>query len=461
MLASVPLPAAASLAQARENYRSAGARLRTAQSRYAAGRIKKTTLERHQREYDEAARVLQELEGGASSPNKQSDPSPSTNQNAPESTSKSTPSSGRTVTVSNSSELKSALANASPGIHIVLRNGTYSGNFSLTKSGNAKNPIVIKAASKHGATLTGLLQVDGNHCWVSELTFKPGYMVVKGSDTKILRCRFLNVRANSITVFPPSQRAEIGYNEFRNFGGTGADTGSGRGVSVRPNASSRWSARTHIHHNYFRDQNGNGGVIGIGIAQKNSATAVNALVEWNLIENAKGQAVYLKSSENTVRFNTVRQLNSNERSGFQARHGLRNEFIANASLNAGGVLLRGKQHRAIGNYRDNKASGLWADHGAASGTVTQDRFMSVTKAETEWPAGEECVFIGNIGSLTIGGGSGSHKIAAKGNVIEAHSGSVRLNGSQQVGTRDNRNKSASAGVPKYRILSPQDVGPNA
>jgi hypothetical protein len=366
--------------------------------------------------------------------------------------------SSRTIRVSDSSQLRSALANAGPGTHVELANGTYSGSFTLSNSGNASSPIVIKAANRHGATLTGLLTVDGHHCWVSELMFKPGYMVVRGSDTKVLRCKFIDVRANSITVHPPSQRAEIAYNEFRNYGATGQRAGSGRGVSVRPNSTSRWSAQTHIHRNYFRDQNGDGGTIGIGIAKNNSATGINALVEWNLIENARAQAVYLKSSDNIVRFNTVRQINYSNRSGFQSRHGYRNDFIANASINTGGVLVRGEAHRAIGNYKDNARSGGWFDHGAPTGNVTQDRFMSTSGTH---PSGAKCVFIGNIGSMRIGGGSSSDTVPASDTLIEDHSGPIRLEGSRQVGTQDNRNASASVSVPKYQILNPGDVGPDA
>ena len=50
----------------------------------------------------------------------------------------------RTIIVSSSSQLLSALNNAQPGDHIVLTNGSYPG-FTVSRSGQIGKPIVIRA----------------------------------------------------------------------------------------------------------------------------------------------------------------------------------------------------------------------------------------------------------------------------------------------------------------------------
>ncbi len=51
--------------------------------------------------------------------------------------------SGNPVPVSNSDQLKTALANAKPGDTITMADGTYSGQFNSTKSGTAQAPITL------------------------------------------------------------------------------------------------------------------------------------------------------------------------------------------------------------------------------------------------------------------------------------------------------------------------------
>ena len=364
----------------------------------------------------------------------------------------------RKVHVKNVPELKNALVQAKPGDHIILANGNYEETFTLSKDGSENNPIVIRSTIAHGANINGFFNLDGAHGWLYQLRFQPGRMQMTGPDTKVLRCKFLHSTGGLgvIIIRGNAQRAEIAYNSLYNYGDDGTD--DQRGISLRI-ASDGVSRDVHIHHNYLLKQRGEGGVIGIGISKSNTDVDVRALVEWNLIEDANHSAVYLKSSGNTVRFNTVRQITYTKPSGFSSRHGYNNDFIANVSINAAGVWLRGKNSRAIGNYKDNAKTSVNDLHGATRGTILQDDFKS--SSNTQWPAAESCSFIGNIGGLAIGSGYSGHEVKALNNIIEAHSGDIIFVENNHEGTMDNRNNPASISVPEYVILNPSDVGPNA
>ncbi|HEY7379493.1 MAG TPA: Ig-like domain-containing protein [Steroidobacteraceae bacterium] len=87
------------------------------------------------------------------------------------------PTTPRTVSVSNLSQLNTALSNAQPGDVITLANGTYSGAITLAHSGNASNPIFIRGASRDGVIInaTGAaagITVSGSYITVEDLTIQ-------------------------------------------------------------------------------------------------------------------------------------------------------------------------------------------------------------------------------------------------------------------------------------------------
>lgn len=74
-------------------------------------------------------------------------PAPTSPTPAPEPTSP-TPTPTSQVNVATAAQLKSALAAASAGQTIVLADGTYAGNFALSRSGSSSAPIVIRGSRK-------------------------------------------------------------------------------------------------------------------------------------------------------------------------------------------------------------------------------------------------------------------------------------------------------------------------
>lgn len=76
-----------------------------------------------------------------------------------------------TVNVSTSAQLSSALAAATAGQKIVLANGTYSGNLSISKSGTAAAGISIEAANTGGAVFSSGSTINVNNS---------AYVTIKG-----------------------------------------------------------------------------------------------------------------------------------------------------------------------------------------------------------------------------------------------------------------------------------------
>jgi hypothetical protein len=139
------------------------------------------------------------------------------------------PAATRTVNVANASQLSSALSNRQPGDHIVLADGSYGGNFSISVNGGQATPVVIRAANRLQATLPGSLSISGSDIWVWGVNFqgKPtagSCISVQGARQKIIGCRFAEfgsstsfTRNNAIDgEGGRSDSLEIGYCIFEN-----------------------------------------------------------------------------------------------------------------------------------------------------------------------------------------------------------------------------------------------------
>ena len=89
------------------------------------------------------------------------------------------PASPDPVAVSDEASLQAALADAEAGDVITLADGVYDGNFVLSASGTATNPIVIRGTSRDGTILDGggctgcnILEVYGSFVHVENLTLR-------------------------------------------------------------------------------------------------------------------------------------------------------------------------------------------------------------------------------------------------------------------------------------------------
>ena len=141
------------------------------------------------------------------------------------------PAATRVVNVSNASQLSSALANRQAGDHIVLANGTYSGNFSIDGNGTESAPIVIRAANLIQARIVGnsTLTVRGNHVWTWGLQFDGkrnggGCIDITGLRHKIIGCRFFDIGSDTAFTRNNFIAGEAGRSDFLEIGYCDFDT---------------------------------------------------------------------------------------------------------------------------------------------------------------------------------------------------------------------------------------------
>lgn len=112
---------------------------------------------------------------------------------------RSMPAAPVTVNVSTASQLSAALANAAPGHVIEIAAGSYQGPFSISRSGTADNPILVRGAGSaqvliNAAGATYGFTVSGSHVFVEGIT-------ISGSDwgMRLSGAQNLVVRRTRIT----------------------------------------------------------------------------------------------------------------------------------------------------------------------------------------------------------------------------------------------------------------------
>ena len=198
---------------------------------------------------------------------------------------------GLSLTVFNGSELHTAFQAAGPGSSIVLAPGDYGdvGRFTLASSN-----VSVRVQSPLRTILRAPLEVRGDLVRLDGLAFEDWVHLAGGGLTVTNSSLRNGVEVTGID-------SEIAYNEVANF--------VGRGIVLR--AASR---NCHVHHNYLRDgvtggKNANA-AIQIGMSMRDTNTPVNALVEYNLFERCSNgnETISVKSSSNTIRFNTMQEL---------------------------------------------------------------------------------------------------------------------------------------------------------
>jgi hypothetical protein len=280
------------------------------------------------------------------------DPTPS-----PTPTDTDPPGDGRTINVSTSAELTSALTSAVAGDRIVLANGGYSMSKVTGRHGTAEAPIVVEAAERSGAVVTeGQLEIlDSSYLTIAGLSWRnSSTLKIDGSHhVRLTRNHFRLAEQGSlkwvIIQGEGSHHNRIDHNLFED------KQELGNFITIDGSATQQ-SQFDRIDHNHFRD---------IGPRAQNEMEAIRVgwsalsrssgytLVEHNLFENADGdpEIVSVKSSDNIVRYNTFRT----SQGVLSARHGDRNRFDGNFFLGegkpgTGGIRLYGSDHVVVNNY---------------------------------------------------------------------------------------------------------------
>jgi len=308
--------------------------------------------------------------------------------------------------------LQSALDKANPGDTIALADGSYSAGstLSIKRSGTESAPVTVTAEHVGKATITGSktfsFASSVSNVVLQGFKFRNGAALsipAGASHNRLSRNDFqLTGDGNWVTV--NGDDTEVDRNVFQNR--------TSQGVFLQIlGPSDAMAQRVHVHHNYFYNHQfsgSNGGEsIRLGLSNHQSFAA-HAVLEYNLFEKADGdsEAISVKSSDNVVRYNTIRD----SRGYIVLRHGNRSTVEGNV-LFGSGIRFHGNDHKIVGNYVANSGdraivfgSGDEADSGPTS--KLHDRPDRVTVAyNTVLGSNRSVLRMGSIRASISGGHS--------------------------------------------------------
>jgi poly(beta-D-mannuronate) lyase len=262
----------------------------------------------------------------------------------------------RTVNVSDSAALATALGAAKAGDCIILADGNYAFP-AVSAKGTAEQPIVVKAANTLKAVVpTGNLAISNSaYVIVIGLTW-PGSGTI--SMTNCDHCRISRFRIQRMetgggewtTITGTSTNCRIDHNDF------GPQMQPGNMIQIGGVGGGQVAQYSRLDHNFFHDVHFNGGNGWESIRNGLSGWAyssAHSLIEQNLFKNDNNdpEIISIKSSDNTVRHNTFRASNGH----LSQRHGNRNEIYGNYVLGDGvagsaGIRIFGGNHKVYNNY---------------------------------------------------------------------------------------------------------------
>ena len=263
----------------------------------------------------------------------------------------------RTVQVATSAALANAIAAVRAGDCVVLADGTYAFP-TIDATGTATSPIVVRALNLGKAVVNaGGLDVRGAYVVVEGLhwTSNGRFTFDDCSHCRLTRTRFQPTETADdvdwITVGGKSDSCRIDHNDV------GPRTRIGNDVMLA-GSGAQTVQHTRIDHNFFHDVHrtqGNGWeTIRAGLSQWTFSSAFTT-IEENLFARCDGdpETISMKSSDNVVRYNTMRA----SAGEITLRHGNRSEVYGNFIFgdgvpDAGGIRVFGGNHKIWNNLID-------------------------------------------------------------------------------------------------------------
>ncbi|MEU8530084.1 polysaccharide lyase 6 family protein [Streptomyces sp. NPDC048629] len=262
-----------------------------------------------------------------------------------------------TTTVTSISALQSAISRAVPGDRIVLANGTYtvpSGGIAVSgRNGTTSAPIEIVAESRGGVVLGGTRSFvfsGSSNITISGFAFRQSTTLEIPAGCSRIRLTRNDFRLADVSgldwVTVRGDDAKIDRNHFHDRSTEGIF------LVVDGPAGTAMAQGLHVFKNHFSDHGytgANGGeAIRLGVSSR-ALSVANAKVEYNLFERCDGdpEAISVKSSGNTVRYNTIRD----SRGGIVLRHGNGTTVDGNHLLGGDeGIRVYGNDHLIVNNY---------------------------------------------------------------------------------------------------------------
>ncbi|HCS59886.1 MAG TPA: hypothetical protein DIW46_00590 [Microbacterium sp.] len=265
------------------------------------------------------------------------------------------PSANETL-VTSISQLQTAIDSADAGDTIVLEDGTYSVSssapISVAGGGSAGNPVTIKAETVGGVTLTGSASFvfdEAHDIKIEGFVLTQSTKLEVPADSRAItfsRDEFVFAQSAEHNLMIRADDSVVEYSWFHGKNTIGVYLG------IEGAGSTEMATGVRVHHNYFSDQNftgANGGEsIRLGVSPR-ALSVAGAIIEYNLFENANGdpEAISVKSSGNTIRYNTIR----NSFGGIVLRHGNDNTVVGNRIIDGSkGIRIYGNDHAIINNY---------------------------------------------------------------------------------------------------------------
>ncbi|SFY40513.1 polysaccharide lyase 6 family protein [Streptomyces atratus] len=262
------------------------------------------------------------------------------------------------ATVGSLEELQAAIDRARPGDRIVVADGRYTvpSGRPLTirnKQGTERAPITVVARSRGGVVLDGeqsFVLDTSSHITISGFSFRQSSTLDIPPNCSHIRLTRNDFQLADIEglhwVMVRADDSEVDHNHFHGKSTLGIYLG------IEGAGTEEMAQRVHVFRNYFSDHTfagSNGGEpIRLGVSPR-ALSSAHAVVEYNLFERANGdpEAISVKSSDNVIRHNTIRD----SLGGIVLRHGNRNRVEAN-HLVAGteGVRIYGNDHVIVNNH---------------------------------------------------------------------------------------------------------------
>jgi len=250
--------------------------------------------------------------------------------------------------------LKTAIAASQGGGLIVIGDGSYSGDVTVSASGASDNaPVVIRAQTRLGAVWTGgTWTITGSHVRVEGIHFKGGAKVVvapPSTRTRLTRCRFSGLGNSSTTYVSYSS----GIEEHR-MDRCAVEDGGGHQIYVK-----QPSRTIQFDHNHFKsmaacgEDAASGTFMYLWDAHVDAVKPANLVVEHNFFDDicANGETICSKGSDSWIRYNTF--ANGNGSGRISLRHGGGHVVAGNFMFDATGMTISGARHRIYDNYMFN------------------------------------------------------------------------------------------------------------